>query len=400
MVAATFTFAACPAIRFGPGSARELAEQITPFGRSILLVTGARSLNATGALDGLRDGLAGAAIDTRQVTIGGEPSPEWVDETVAAMRGSPVDAVVAVGGGSVIDAGKAISAMLLEEGSVVDFLEGVGTGRVHSGRKVPMLAVPTTAGTGSEATKNAVLSRVGAGGFKKSLRHERFVPDVALVDPELMLTCPPGVTAACGLDAFTQLLEAYLSTKASPLTDALAWSGLKAVAPNLIPACTDGADAIEIRTAMAYGALVSGIVLANAGLGLVHGLASPCGAAVPIPHGVVCGTFLAAVTEITIEKLHRRHGPHHPALCKYARLGIMMERGGASGRVPAGEVTTGCRMLVDRLWQWTEFLNLPRLSHFGLGAGDLEAIAAAASNKNNPIPLGPEAIQEVLRTRL
>ena len=233
---------------------------------SVLVVTGAKSFRSSGRRQSLLNRLRTNSISFFECSLSGEPTVDRIDDLVDAFRGKGVGMVVAIGGGSVIDGGKAVSAMLPVQGSVMDFLEGVGTG-THSGEKVPFVAVPTTAGTGSEATKNAVIRGNGHPLFKKSLRHDNFVPDAAVIDPELMLSCPSDITAACGMDAFTQLLESYVSTKAAPMTDSLAFSGLRYLKEALVPvSTTEGAD-IHCRAAMAYGALISGITLANAGLG-------------------------------------------------------------------------------------------------------------------------------------
>ena len=345
-------------------------------------------------MDRLRRDLQDRSLEVNIFSVDGEPSPGLVDSVVNSYRDRAVQAVLAVGGGSVLDAGKAVSAMLLQQGSVVDYLEGVGSGAPHSGRKVPFVAVPTTSGTGSEATKNAVLSEVGPQGFKKSLRHDNFVPDVAVLDPELTVSCPPEVTAACGMDAFTQLLESYVSSGASPMTDALAWSGLESVAACLIPACTDRAHDLAVRAGMAYGALLSGMTLANAGLGLVHGLASTVGGSFDIPHGVVCGTLMGAANAATIEKLRRTSPPSQGALARYARVGALL-----SGREGC-DMETGCRLLVETLDSWTDQLNLPKLGRYGVEDADLDAIAAGSGNKNNPVALEPGEIRKVLERRL
>ncbi len=196
------------------------------------------------------------------LTLYAIPVVGLVDEVVSRHRRDTPDWVLAIGGGSAVDAGKAISAMLPQSGSVKDFLEGREV-RKHDGRKLPFIAVPTSSGTGSEATKNAVLSEVGENGFKSSLRHDNFMPDIAVIDPELMRSCPPGVTAACGLDALTQLLESWVSSKASPITDALALSGLEHVAAGFLRACEDGENDLEARGHMAYAALLSGLTLAK-----------------------------------------------------------------------------------------------------------------------------------------
>jgi alcohol dehydrogenase class IV len=294
-----------------------------------------------------------------------------------------------------VDGGKAISAMIPQDTSVCDYLEGVGN-KQHNGEKIPFVAVPTTSGTGSEATKNAVLSKVGEQGFKKSIRHDRFVPDVAVIDPELMIACPPEVSAACGMDAFTQLLESYVSTRASPFTDALAYSGISHLKDSLIPVCTTEGQSLAKRAAMAYASLLSGLTLANAGLGVVHGLASPIGGFFAIPHGVVCGTLLGAEVRGNIEKLRREEGEDRIALRKYARIGALV-----CGRDPGGgDVDLGCDLLVETIDEWTETLAIPRLGDYGIRASDLDRIVAVAGNKNNPVKLSEEEIKDLLRMRL
>ncbi len=388
-----FGFARTPRILFGVRARGQLGRILAGYGGPPLFVTG-RASYAGPAWDAAIAEVRKAGTDCVHVHVDGEPTPELVDAAVAAHADRGVRVVVAWGGGSVVDAGKAISAMLPRREPVAEYLEDVGNKELPDGAKIPFVAVPTTAGTGSEATKNAVLSRVGPDGFKKSLRHDGLVPDVALVDPELALTCPPHVTAACGMDAFTQLLEAYVSIKASPMTDALAISGLDHVIRGLPRAFQEGSHDIEARTGMAYAALVSGIVLANAGLGVVHGLASPIGARFDAPHGAVCGALVAAATSATIRRLFDEGRRDHPALIKYARVGALF-----SDR--AREATeTGCAVLIEALENWTEMLAMPRLTRFGIAESDLPGFVAGASNKNNPVPLTDGEIAALLRACL
>jgi alcohol dehydrogenase class IV len=293
----------------------------------------------------------------------------------------------------VVDAGKAISAMLPCAGSVRSYLEVVGD-REHPGEKLPFIAVPTTAGTGSEATKNAVLSSVGLDGFKASLRHDNFVPDLAVIDPELSLSCPADVSAACGMDAFCQLLESFVSTKASPLTDSLAIAGLRQAAGSLLAVCTTGAGDLGARASMAQASFLSGITLANAGLGVVHGFAAPIGGFFPIPHGVVCGSLLAPAVSITIAKLRVGERENAPALEKFAAIGALVA-GGA-----AGDVAGGCDALIDWLYRLAERLAIPRLSDYGVHASDCDRIIERAGSKNNPVPLNREEMRRILLERI
>jgi alcohol dehydrogenase class IV len=323
----------------------------------------------------------------------GEPSPETVDSAVKEFAPLSVETVVAVGGGSVIDCAKAIAAMLPLGEPVTPYLEGVGT-KTHPGKTLPFIAVPTTAGTGSEGTKNAVISKVGRQGFKKSLRHDNFTPVCAIVDPELTLSCPPQVTAACGMDAFTQLLESYVSPQASLVTDALALSGIEHMASALIPASTDQGDDLSLRSSLAYAAFLSGITLANAGLGIIHGLAAPLGGRVPIPHGIVCATLLAEACRTNVKRLRELRRPDDMMLVKFARLGRII-----SGARDA-DISTSCDLLLQQLDEWTRKLSIPRLDQYGVSESDLDALAAQAGQKNNPIQLGLQDIKAILRTRL
>ncbi len=390
-----FSFAGVPKIIFGPGEFRRVDRIIQETGNHVLVVTGAGSLERSGKWDLLVERLAKESIRYCRVAVEGEPSPDFVDSTVSQFRGKGIQVVLAVGGGSVVDAGKAVSAMLPQDASVYGFLEGIGHGK-HDGKKIPFLAVPTTSGTGSEATKNAVLSKVGPQGFKKSIRHDRFVPDVAVVDPELMLSCPPEVSAACGMDAFTQLLESYVSTRASPFTDALAYSGISFLKDSLVSVCTTEGHSIGRRASMAYASLVSGITLANAGLGVVHGLASPIGGLFSIPHGVVCGTLVGAETRVNIEKLRGQEQGNRVALRKYAEIGALV-----SGRgYKEEDIDPCCDLLIEKIDEWTERLAIPRLGKYGIRASDLDRIARGAGNKNNPVALSEEEIKALVSMRL
>ena len=298
----SFQFSSLPEIRFGPGKRQELTEVLRKFGTRILLLTGSSSIHNSGHGESIIRALDDAGLDVVRETIAHEPSPSMVDRIAEKGREQDSQVVVAVGGGSVMDAGKAVSAMIPVSGGIKDYLEGVGT-LVHPGDKVPFIAMPTTSGTGSEMTKNAVISEVGEAGFKKSLRHDNFIPEVAIIDPEMMLSCPAPLTASSGMDAFSQLLESYISTSSNPMTDALALQGLKQIKKYLLRAFLEGEENLEARSGMALAAMFSGITLAQAGLGLVHGFASPLGAHFHIPHGVVCGSLMAPVFAPTIDLL-------------------------------------------------------------------------------------------------
>lgn len=360
----------------------------------MLLVTGASSFDESDRCQKLRKEL-GNHFDIRQVRVSGEPSPEIVDGAVAEFSLFSPDCVVAVGGGSAIDAAKAIAGLLPGGDSVLEYLEGVGKGRAYGGPSTPFVAVPTTAGTGGETSKNAVISVVGDQGFKKSFRHEALVARHIILDPELTLACPAGITAACGMDALTQLLESYVSLNASPMSDALAISGLERVRNSLITAVEDGDD-INARADMLYASSLSGLTLANAGLGSVHGLASPLGACFPIPHGVVCGTLLFEATQVNIVAMYER-APEHPSLEKYADAGRLFTGQESLDSYAAREALLGI------LQAWSGRLEMPRLSQFGVSEEDIDRIVAGSrgnSMQTNPVRLTDQEIAGIVHRRL
>lgn len=253
--------------------------------------------------------------------------------------------------------------------------------------------MPTTSGTGSEATKNAVISRVGEEGFKKSLRHDNYIPKLAILDPLLCLSAPPLLTAACGMDALTQLIEAYVSTQASPLTDALARDGLKRMIPALPEVCGAGGERIDLRGDVAFAAFLSGVTLAHAGLGVIHGVAGPMGGMVAIPHGVACANLLPPAVAATVENLSAAATAEAAAaLFKFARIGRWF---GA----PYDDPMDACRFLVDRLYGWLDLMAIPRLGRFGLTAFHVDRLIGLSSNKNNPLPLSADQIRRMLLER-
>lgn len=382
----SFNFSTTPSLHFGVGKISILPALVNSFGPRILLVTGSHSFNSSYGHK-ILENLSASSID--RFSIDREPTPTMIDRATNKFSSSKFDVVIAIGGGSVLDAGKAISAMLPLNESVKDYLEGVGT-KTHPGVKIPFIAVPTTSGTGSEATKNAVLSETGVDGYKKSLRHNNFVPDIAVIDPALTVSCSMTTTAASGMDAFTQLLESYLSPIANPITDSLAFQGLQLISTSLLKAYHDGGN-IEARTNMSMAAYLSGVTLANAGLGLVHGFASSVGGFFEIPHGVICSSLMASTNKITVRKL-RREKIQNSALEKYASVGKLFSK--EENRSDDYYVD----LLLNRIQELSMEMKIPTLSQLDVKNTEFQKIVNATDNKNNPAALTKEEMEEVLET--
>ena len=403
-----FGVARLPRLVVGPGRIAELPAIVAAFGRSALLVTGARSFRESAAWAALVARLEAAGVAWDHVAVGGEPSPELVDRAVAARRGDPPDVVVGIGGGSALDVAKAIAGLLRSGTAALDHLEGVGRAIPYPGPATPFVAVPTTAGTGSEVTKNAVLTgrlpgaAADAPAFKRSFRDERLVAQVAILDPDLLAGCPPALIAGDGMDAVTQLLESFISTGASPFTDAMARTGLEAAAgalPAWHAATVAGAppeSSAAARAAMSWAACCSGIALASAGLGAVHGIVAALGAAFPVPHGIGCGMLLAATTRANVGALEAR-APGSPALARYADAGRILAGDRALTDAQARDA------LLATLDSWTKILQMPTLADFGVRPRSLPGLVAesrGSSMRTNPILLSDEEIAGIVAAAL
>jgi alcohol dehydrogenase class IV len=366
-----FEFATAGRILAGAGRAVELPGVIAGLGSRVLVCTGADPARHGGLLAGL--GLPAVVF-----AVAAEPTVDLARAGAAAAREHGADVVAAVGGGSVIDLAKAVAMLLGNGGDPLDYLEVIGSGRRITQPAVPCVAVPTTAGTGAEVTANAVLASP-AHGLKASLRSPLMIPRVALVDPELTVSCPPRVTAASGLDALTQCLEPFVSVRANPLTDGLAREGLRRAAAGLRAAYADGSD-LGARADMAMCSLLGGIALANAKLGAVHGLAGVIGGTADVPHGIACAALLAPVIEANVRAL--RSGPlGHPALGRYTEAARLL-----TGK-PAASIDDGLTWIRETV----SLLAVPGLAAFGIGtqhADDIAAKAASSSSmQGNPVVL-------------
>ncbi|MGC4052222.1 MAG: iron-containing alcohol dehydrogenase [Paludibaculum sp.] len=380
-----FDIATARRIVFGAGSLREVAPAAKSMGARALLVSGRTPRHAARLVAELHAAGVGAA----HFPIDGEPTLEVVTAGVAAAKRDRCNFVIACGGGSSIDAGKAIAALLTNPGELLEYLEVVGQGKALPNPSAPFIAVPTTAGTGSEVTRNAVLASP-AHRVKASLRSPHMLPALAVVDPELTLDLPAEVTACTGLDALTQLLEPLTSIRANPVCDAWARDGLRH-AKALRNAYDNGKD-LESRTSMAYASLLGGLCLANAGLGAVHGFAAPIGGMFPAPHGAVCAALLPHCTGTNLAALRSRQADS-PALARYDE---------------AARILIGDQAKADDLVPWlmalTKDLGIPGLGSYGLSGAEVDDVcekaAKASSMKANPIVLTPDELRATLAAAL
>lgn len=383
-----FEFATATRIVFGAGALAELESAARESGaRRVLLVTGRDPRRADRAADLLRRAVLAVAVEP----IPGEPTTALIEAATGRARRAGTDLVVACGGGGALDAGKAIAALLANPGDLLDYLEVIGRARPMAHAPLPFFAIPTTAGTGAEVTRNAVLTSVPHR-VKVSLRSPRMLPQLALVDPELTLGLPPELTAATGLDALTQLIEPYLSRRANPLTDALCAEGLPRAAPALRRAYHHGHDAVA-RTDLALASLHGGLALANAGLGAVHGFAGPIGGRFPAPHGAVCAALLSPVLAANLAALRQR-APQAETLRRFEHLARWLT--GKPGAA-ADDAVVWTRDLVAEL-------RIPPLRTYGLAPADFPDLVAAArqasSMQANPLALSDAELTEILAAAL
>jgi len=382
-MAEAFEFATATRILFGAGKLGEAAPTAKTMGRSVFLMTG----RSPGRAQRLRDALESEGLTVTVFSVAGEPTIPMVRAATETARRDSCDVVVSFGGGSVIDAGKAVAALLGNGGDPLDYIEVIGKGRKIVKSSAPFIAIPTTAGAGSEVTRNAVLAspehRV-----KASLRSPLMLPRLAIVDPELTLDLPPEITAATGLDALTQLIEPYVSIRANPMTDIFCLEGIRRASRSLVRAYEDGRN-IAARTDMAFASLLGGLALANAGLGAVHGFAAPVGGMFPAPHGAVCAALLPHVMEANIRALRERD-PEHPSLERYRTVAYLL----------TGDEAASAEDGIEWVRATVRKLRIPPLGAYGLTADDAGAVvekaARASSMKGNPIVLTPAELTGIL----
>jgi alcohol dehydrogenase class IV len=373
-------------IRFGAGRVSEVPEALAGLGASrVLVVTG----RTTSRADAIRSALTEADISSVVFAVAAEPSIGRVRAAVALLAEAGCDAVLGFGGGSALDVAKAAAVLGISGNDPLDHLEVIGAGRPIGAPGLPCVAVPTTAGTGSEVTRNSVLS---GSGVKASLRSPLLLPKVAVVDPDLLVGVPQPTIATSGMDALSQLIEPLLSRRANPFTDALARDGIRRSARSLRRAYEEGMEDAAVREDLALASLFSGMCLANAGLGAVHGLAAAAGARFSAPHGAVCAAVLAAAVEVNLRALRER-APEHPALPRLTEMATLL-----TGR-PEATPEDGIAWL-DQL---TAALSIPGLASYGLDQaeiGEIDAVVAAAqrasSMRGNPIELSDEEVREIV----
>ncbi len=365
-----FEFATAQRILFGAGTVRDLAPAAKTMGRRALVVTGRSP-------DRVRSHVQG--LDAAWFTTSGEPTVDQVRAGVQHATTEACDLVIAIGGGSAIDAGKAIAVLLANSGEPLDYLEVVGHGKPFESPSLPFIAVPTTAGTGSEATRNAVVASPQHH-VKASLRSPSMLPRLAIVDPDLTLGLPQDVTASTGLDALTQLIEPYVCLRANPITDMLCIDGIRLAKAHLRPAFHHGAN-LEARSAMSLASLYSGMALANAGLGAVHGFAAPIGGMYQAPHGAVCAALLPHVIEVNLRALNART-PQSQALGRYQQVLDLVQG-------------------IDWIQETCRQLAIPPLRTYGIEPEHFPDIASkaaqASSMKANPVSLTEGELLEILQ---
>ena len=378
-----FEFATASRIIFGAGKINQLQEQVRGRAKRLLLVTG----RSSDAIPRVREILFAQGIPFDEFALHGEPTVDTASEGVRAALEHGCDMIIGLGGGSVLDAGKAIAALATNPGDVLDYLEVVGRGQALTHAPLPYIAIPTTAGTGTEVTRNAVLESPEHG-VKVSLRSPLMLPSIALVDPELTYSLPPAITASTGLDALTQLIEPFVSAKANPMTDAICREGMRHAARSLRRAYENGADT-EAREGMSLASLFGGMALANAALGAVHGFAGPLGGMLHAPHGAICARLLPLVMDANLKAMNSRV-PNNFALARYAEV----------AQILTGDKNASASDGVQWVSDLVRDLNIPMLSVYGLTqerfSEAVEKTMKASSTKGNPIVLTEGELREIL----
>lgn len=377
-----FEFATATQVIFGNGTVSKVPELLRGMGHKVFLVTGKNPARAKF----LAENLEAVGFSVFSFRVEKEPDTEMISAGVKLARQKGCEAVVGFGGGSVIDSAKAIAALVPNKGELLDYLEVIGLGKKLEEEPLPFIAVPTTAGTGAEVTKNAVIHSPEHN-VKVSLRSPLMFPDVAVVDPELTLSVPPEITATTGMDALTHLLETFVSNQSTPFIDMFCREGMRRISVSLKKAFDKGDD-LKAREDMAFAAMLGGIALANVKLGAVHGFAGPMGGMFPVPHGAVCAALLPPVMDVNIGAVKEQN--HQQTLAKYDEVAQILT-GNSKARAADG---------IQWAMDMVDYLKIPHLSAFGLSVSDfpvlVEKAKKASSMKGNPVLLSDEQLMKIL----
>ena len=378
-----FEFSTTGRIIFGNGTIKQLPDYANLLGKNTLIICGKN----TGRIDFVVNNLNGAGVKTSLFSVPTEPAIPLIQQGIHEARSKGCDLIIGLGGGSVIDAGKAIAAMMTNDGELADYLEVIGAGKSIARAPAPYIAIPTTAGTGAEATSNAVLASAEHK-VKVSMRSPLMYPRLAIVDPELTYSIPPVITASTGLDALTQLIESFVSNKANPLTDGICIEGLKRAGRSLYIAYKSGDK--SAREEMCIASLFSGLALANAKLGAVHGLAAPLGGMLSVRHGMICARLLPIVVEMNVNLLIK-NDPFSDSLKRFAIVAqALTNNARASAKDAVGWINNICLEM-----------KIPALKEFGLKDSHIPEIVEQAkkssSTKGNPVELNDKELAQILR---
>ncbi len=382
-----FEFATANRIIFGSGSVNKVSQIAQKYGSNPLVITGKSAKRAEPLLNQFEN----SSIIASVFPVSSEPTTTIISECLQIAQKKNCNVIISIGGGSPIDTGKAVAALMTNEGDLLDYLEVIGKGKPLKNPSIPFIAVPTTAGTGAEVTKNSVIDSPEHK-VKVSLRSQFLLPDVAVIDPFLTHSMPPNITEYTGLDAFTQVIEPYVSNKANPLTDSICREGIKRISRSLLKAYKDGSDN-RAREDMCIGSLFGGLALANSKLGAVHGLAGPLGGMIGAPHGAICGILLPNVIKVNILALKSRR-PDSPALLRYDDI----------ARIVTYNPKATAADLINWLTGFYENLEIPKLSKFGLKESNINEIVQKAkitsSMKGNPLQLNDEELKDIIKKAL
>ncbi|MBP0029627.1 iron-containing alcohol dehydrogenase [Roseofilum sp. Guam] len=389
-----FSFSKVPPIYFGAGQVQELSNLITQFeGKRVLLMTGAKSLEASGKLDEIKTNLSRSGQVVYHRICDREPTDALIDGICAEIRDFSIDAIVSIGGGSVIDVGKAIASDIPPESGAIAHIQSLASKPCFTHPKIPLIAIPTTSGMGNEVTPKMAIDRIEARGTKTFFTHPQFIPDAVIIDPELLISCPPDLTATSGLVTLSHLIEAECALHTSVLTEAIIWSGLEALKDNLLLACAVGATSQAVRGKMAYASCASGISQSNSAIGLLQGLSLTLSSFCPIPYRIACSTLAGSALRMSLKALRTRYA-QNPILLKIAKVGELFD--GRTHQSPHYY----CDALVNIVEAWVQILPIPRLGQYGIRAQDLPPVIEKTLDYCPNVDLHRNEIYSILQDRL